>query len=64
MNFAQLRDALIALDPLNKEHVIEINRAEAEFWKRAGGYRVDWSDKLLGFECGGQQWVSEVCRGG
>ncbi len=24
-------------------------------------YRVDWSDKLLGFECGGQQWVSEVC---
>eukprot|EP00966_Prymnesium_polylepis_P178900 4142251-Prymnesium_polylepis.1 len=60
MNFAQLRDGLIALDPLNKEHVIEINRAEAEFWKRAGGYRVDWSDKLLGFECGGQQWVSEV----
>ena len=27
---------------------------------RAGGYRIDWSDKLLGFECGGQQWVSEV----
>jgi L-galactono-1,4-lactone dehydrogenase len=24
------------------------------------GYRCDWSDKLLGFECGGQQWVSEV----
>jgi len=60
MNFAQLRDALIALAPLDKDHVIAINAAEAEFWKRSGGYRVDWSDKLLGFECGGQQWVSEV----
>jgi len=60
MNFAQLRDALIALDPLDKAHIVEVNRAEAEFWKRAGGYRIDWSDKLLGFECGGQQWVSEV----
>ena len=22
--------------------------------------RVDWSDRVLGFECGGSQWVSEV----
>ena len=32
MNFAQLRDALLALDPLNKEHVIAVNKAEAEYW--------------------------------
>ena len=61
MNFAQLRDALLALAPLDREHVIRVNRAEAKFWKQSEGYRVDWSDKLLGFECGGQQWVSEVC---
>jgi len=60
MNFAQLRDALIALSPLDKSHIIEVNRAEADYWRRAQGFRVDWSDKLLGFECGGQQWVSEV----
>ena len=23
-------------------------------------HMLDWSDKLLGFDCGGQQWVSEV----
>lgn len=60
MNFAQLRDALLALSPLDKEHVIAVNKAEAEFWKNSQGYRVDWSDRILGFECGGQQWVSEV----
>merc|ERR1719460_1389053 len=60
MNFAQLRDALLAVAPLDKGHVVEVNRAEAEFWRRAQGYRVDWSDKILGFECGGQQWVWEV----
>lgn len=56
----QLRDALLALNPLDKQHVIEVNRAEASFWRASEGFRVDWSDKLLGFECGGQQWVSEV----
>merc|ERR1740130_318318 len=60
MNFAQLRDALLALDPLSKRHVVEINKAEADFWTRSQGSRMDWSDRLLGFECGGQQWVSEV----
>jgi len=60
MNFAQLRDALLALSPLDRSHVIAVNNAEAAFWKNAQGYRVDWSDKLLGFDCGGQQWVSEV----
>ena len=61
MNFAQLRDALLALAPLERSHVVAVNTAEAEFWRRSQGFRVDWSDKLLGFECGGQQWVSEVC---
>eukprot|EP00316_Scyphosphaera_apsteinii_P004299 CAMPEP_0119314704 /NCGR_PEP_ID=MMETSP1333-20130426/33735_1 /TAXON_ID=418940 /ORGANISM="Scyphosphaera apsteinii, Strain RCC1455" /LENGTH=512 /DNA_ID=CAMNT_0007319875 /DNA_START=93 /DNA_END=1631 /DNA_ORIENTATION=- len=60
MNFAQLRDALLALNPLDKSHVVEVNRAEAQFWQRSEGHRIDWSDKILGFECGGQQWVSEV----
>mmetsp|Transcript_9296 Transcript_9296/g.29910 ORF Transcript_9296/g.29910 Transcript_9296/m.29910 type:complete len:524 (-) Transcript_9296:110-1681(-) len=60
MNFAQLRDALLELAPLDKSHVADVNRAEAAFWKRSQGARVDWSDRILGFECGGQQWVSEV----
>ena len=60
MNFAQLRDALLALAPLDREHVIAVNEAEAKYWHQAQGYRVDWSDKILGFDCGGQQWVSEV----
>lgn len=38
----------------------QVNKAEAEFWRRSQGTRVDYSDKILGFECGGQQWVNEV----
>lgn len=38
----------------------QVNNAEAEFWRRSQGTRVDYSDKILGFECGGQQWVNEV----
>jgi L-galactono-1,4-lactone dehydrogenase len=60
MNFAELRDQLIALDPLNTSWIQQVNRAEAEFWKRSEGIRIDWSDRILGFDCGGQQWVSET----
>lgn len=60
MGFAPLRDALLAIAPLDKEHVAAVNRAEAEFWRRSQGSRIDWSDRVLGFDCGGQQWVSEV----
>ncbi|PKI42036.1 hypothetical protein CRG98_037489 [Punica granatum] len=60
-SFTELRDKLLALDPLNKEHVRKVNQAEAEFWKKSEGYRVGWSDEILGFDCGGQQWVSETC---
>lgn len=40
--------------------VAQVNAAEAEFWRRSQGNRVDYSDRILGFECGGQQWVNEV----
>ncbi|GAX14091.1 L-galactono-1,4-lactone dehydrogenase [Fistulifera solaris] len=61
MGFGELRDALLAFDPLNLEHVQRCNRAEAEFWKRSQGYRIRPSDEVLQFDCGGQQWVWEVC---
>lgn len=35
MNFAQLRDALLALAPLDKAHVVTVNQAEALFWQRS-----------------------------
>uniref|UniRef100_A0A0E0F9F1 FAD-binding PCMH-type domain-containing protein n=1 Tax=Oryza meridionalis TaxID=40149 RepID=A0A0E0F9F1_9ORYZ len=61
LSFTELRDRLLALDPLDKDHVIRINKAEAEYWKKSEGYRMGWSDEILGFDCGGQQWVSETC---
>ena len=57
----QLRDELLKIDPLNVEHVKKVNRAEAACWGNLQGERVEWTDRVLGFECGGQQWVSEVC---
>lgn len=41
--------------------MVKVNQAEAEFWRKSEGYRVGWSDEILGFDCGGQQWVSETC---
>ena len=38
----------------------QVNQAEAEYWKRNAGERRGWSDEILGFDCGGQQWVLEV----
>ncbi|XP_073034311.1 L-galactono-1,4-lactone dehydrogenase, mitochondrial-like isoform X2 [Primulina eburnea] len=61
LSFTELRDKLLSLDPFNKEHVMKINQAEAEYWTKSEGYRVGWSDEILGFDCGGQQWVSEIC---
>lgn len=60
LNFTSLRDALLAVDPLNPRWVRKVNVAEAEFWRRSEGLRIDSSDRVLGFDCGGQQWVSEV----
>jgi L-galactono-1,4-lactone dehydrogenase len=59
--FAELRDMLLAYDPLNVEHVKRCNQAEAEYWHRAAGTQIRPSDHLLQFDCGGQQWVHEVC---
>jgi len=51
----------LAFAPLDVQHVKRCNRAEAEFWKRSEGYQIRPSDELLQFDCGGQQWVFEVC---
>nr|CAD1817217.1 unnamed protein product [Ananas comosus var. bracteatus] len=48
LSFTELRDKLLALDPLNKDHVINVNQAEAEYWRKSEGYRVGWSDEILG----------------
>ncbi|GKY92617.1 hypothetical protein MPSEU_000231800 [Mayamaea pseudoterrestris] len=61
MGFGELRDAILAIDPLKVDHVRRCNEAEAEFWRNSQGYRVLPSDQLLQFDCGGQQWVWEVC---
>ena len=61
VGFGELRDALLAINPLDLEHVRRCNQAEAEFWRRSEGWQIQPSDKLLQFDCGGQQWVWEVC---
>lgn len=57
-----LRDALLAAGPgpLDPAWVAKVNQAEAEYWRRSAGTRVGYSDEILGFDCGGQQWVLEV----
>lgn len=39
LSFTELRDELLALDPLDAGHVAEVNRAEAEFWSKSQGFR-------------------------
>lgn len=60
LSFTELRSELLRMDPLNHTWVARVNGAEADFWKKSEGTRIDWSDKILQFDCGGQQWVSEV----
>lgn len=60
LSATQLRDRLLALGPLDADWVKRVNAAEADYWRRCEGTRVGWSDELLGFDCGGQQWVLEV----
>lgn len=61
LNFADLRDRVLALGPLRLDIVRRCNRAEAAYWRGVQGVsKVDWSDKVLAFECGGQQWVFEM----
>ena len=54
MGFGELRDALLAINPLNIHHVKRCNEAEAEFWKCNEGYQIKPSHELLQFDCGGQ----------
>jgi L-galactono-1,4-lactone dehydrogenase len=61
MGFGELRDALLAVNPLDVDHVRRCNEAEAEFWRCSEGYQIRPSDELLQFDCGGQQWVWELC---
>ena len=37
-----------------------MNQAEAGFWIKSEGYRMGWSDEIIMFHYGGQQWVSET----
>jgi L-galactono-1,4-lactone dehydrogenase len=60
LGFGQLRDELLKVAPLELQHVKRCNVAEAEFWTRNAGTRCDWSDQILGFDCGGQQHVYEI----
>ena len=62
MGFGELRDLILALgNMLDPEHIKQCNKAERQFWSKAQGLRVLPSDQLLQFDCGGQQWVYEVC---
>jgi L-galactono-1,4-lactone dehydrogenase len=62
LSFADLRDRLLALNPLSAAHVAAVNAAEAEFWRASAGVRVGDSEAILGFECGGEQCVCEVAH--
>ena len=61
MGFGELRDQLLAINPLDVKHVKLCNEAEANFWHMSQGYQIKPSDQLLQFDCGGQQWVWEIC---
>lgn len=62
MGFGDLRDVILAAgNMLDPDHVKKCNRAEREFWVQAQGLEVAPSDRKLQFDCGGQQWVHEVC---
>lgn len=60
LGFTELRDALLDLAPLDPSWVGRVNAAEANYWKASEGYRKGGSTEILGFDCGGQQWVLEV----
>lgn len=62
LGMAQLRDELLALAPLDPAWVRAVNVAEAQSWQHiSGSLRIGRNVDLLQFDCGGQQWVSEVC---
>ncbi|KAL3788572.1 hypothetical protein ACHAW5_004888 [Stephanodiscus triporus] len=62
MGFGDLRDVVLASgNMLDPDHIRRVNRAEREFWIKSQGMEIAPSDEKLQFDCGGQQWVYEVC---
>lgn len=62
MGFGDLRDVVLASgNMLDPDHIRRVNRAEREFWDMSQGIEIAPSDEKLQFDCGGQQWVNEVC---
>lgn len=62
MDFGDLRDVILASgNMLDPDHIKRCNRAEREFWAKVQGTDIAPSDRKLQFDCGGQQWVYEVC---
>ena len=59
--FGELRDALLDMNPLDTAHIKTVNAAEGGYWKSTEGERIADSTDVLGFDCGGQQLVVEVC---
>jgi len=60
LSFGDIRNELIAINPTSIDHIRRVHEVEIEFWKHSQDTRVDSSDKILGFDCGGHQWVCEV----
>ena len=43
-------------------NVQQINKAEVEVWRKHNHIkRIDWSDEILKYDCGGKQLVLEIC---
>jgi L-galactono-1,4-lactone dehydrogenase len=61
LSFTQLRDRLLEYDPFSYRHMRSLNNVEGEFWRYSTGSRLDDSSNILGFDCGGEQFVYEVC---
>eukprot|EP00940_MAST-03C_sp_MAST-3C-sp2_P002554 g2554.t1 len=59
-SFSGYRELLLAKDPLSLDRVRKVNAAEAEYYKLASGERTADSVDVLGFDCGGEQFVIEV----
>jgi len=48
------RDILLDINPLDLDHVKNVNKAEAEYWKQNQQSKIDDSINILGYDCGGE----------
>jgi L-galactono-1,4-lactone dehydrogenase len=60
LSYTQLRSELLALEPDKVNHVKKVNGTDAYYWLHNENVRIDDIDRILIFDCGGDQWVSEV----